>query len=164
VTVASGVCAVSNDWFTFTTTDRSLRQLWEANLLTDRFYSDTSDPWWWNDEFSARKRVPGRRLQILVKAVPGSFDNNWLRAVRLLGVAEFVPGIGDVVEMMLERFSQGIRTYTDCNVRCFESLPSGCHVLATGDVTRGTFAVGRDWDQSSSLRLGLASARIFPES
>ena len=147
-----GTDQAEGDWFSFTTTTATLRQLRDRN--PDVFYA--GNDWWFNQPF-ANKKGKASKLQIRTSAVPGSFSKSWDEQQELLADGEFVPTMRDLVEGMIAYYrATGKRISPDYWVRTQDVSSSGDRVYVRFD------SDGVDvyyWDDSRDDSLGLASAR-----
>src|SRR3989304_2282046 len=88
---------VEGDWFSFTTTTATLRQLRDCNPAV--FYSGNG---WWRAQPSATKKgQAGQQIALRTSAAPGSFSKSWNEQQKLLADGEFVPTVRDLVEGMI---------------------------------------------------------------
>jgi len=75
-------------WFTFTTSERSLKEL-------------CLGPHWWDNQPFANQPGEVRKLRLNISAVPNSFNKTWAEQQKLLKRGEFVPTVRDLVEGLI---------------------------------------------------------------
>ena len=144
---------VDGDWFSFTTTTATLRQLRDRN--PDIFYS--GNDWWLNQPFANKKGKAGQ-LQLRTSAVPGSFSKNWKEQQELLADGEFVPTVRDLVEGMVAYHREtGQRLSSDYWLRT-QDVSSGGFRVDVGFYSCGVL-VRSVWGDCRRSYLGVAVAR-----
>jgi hypothetical protein len=149
-----GDSQVEEDWFSFTTTGASLKELRDQN---SELFHRGSD-WWFNQPFAKKRGQAGGKLQIRTSTVFGSFNKTFVEQQELLSDGEFVPTVRDLVEGMIAYYREtGKRLFSDYWVRTSDVSTDGYRV----DVRFCSDGVGvfSDWDGSRSSLLGLAVAR-----
>ena len=145
---------LGEDWFTFTTTTASLRQLWDLNpdicLLPIR----------WLDQPFADKKGKVGVLHLRTSAHPGSFSKNWNEGRELLEEGEFVPTVRDLVEGMIAYYREtGRRLFSDYSVSAQDvSFPLSRRVYVRF-YPGGKIDLGQIKDNDRSHLLGLSVAR-----
>lgn len=144
---------VDGDWFSFTTTTATLKELRDRN--PDVF--DGENTWWFNQPFASKKGKVGK-IQIRTSAVPGSFSKNWTEQQELLAEGEFVPTVRDLVEGMIAYYrATGKRLFSEYWVRSQDVSANGVRVYVESDSDGvGIYNYG---DGSRASGLGLAVAR-----
>ena len=141
------------DWFSFTTTAATLKELRDRN--PDAFYYAGND-WWLNQPFANKKGKVGE-LQLRTSAAPDSFNKSWAEQQELLADGEFVPTVRDLVEGMIAYYRETGRRLFSSWVRC-QDIPSyGSRVI----VKFGSDGVdvSHSWDDHRPSFVGLAVAR-----
>ena len=145
---------VDGDWFSFTTTTATLRELRDRN--PDIF--PRKESWWLDQSFANQKGEAGQQIAIRTSAVPDSFSKNWNEQQELLADGEFVPTVRDLVEGMIAYYREtGQRLFSDYWVRTqdFSSYGVRVHVrfYSVG------VSVDLSWDDDRRSYLGVAVAR-----
>jgi len=141
------------DWFSFTTTAATLKELRDRN--PDAFYYAGND-WWLNQPFANKKGKVGE-LQLRTSAAPDSFNKSWAEQQELLADGEFVPTVRDLVEGMIAYYRETGRRLFSYWVRC-QDIPSVGGRVFVMVFPDGVF-VNYDWDDGRSSGLGVAVAR-----
>ena len=144
---------VDGDWFSFSTTTATLKELRVRN--PDVFWGENT--WWFNQPFANKKGKTGK-LQIRTSAVYGSFSKNWNEQQELLADGEFVPTVRDLVEGMIAYYrATGKRIFSDFWVRT-QDVSSDGHRAVVAFYSDG-LSVYDVWGGSRYSGLGVAVAR-----
>jgi hypothetical protein len=170
--------AKSDDWFTFTTSRMSLRELLVSNrdliatggalYRTDEPYGidedgyeyalDDSDESWWADYPIAQ--IPGqvRKLALRISLVPGSLNKTWEEQKTFIGENEEVPSARDVVDGVVQYYREsGKRIFDGVGVRTSSTFDSSSHAAVGYLYTH--LMVNYSWDNDRSSNLGVAVCR-----
>ncbi len=149
-----GADQVEGDWFSFTTTAASLKEMRDQN--PELFYS--GNDWWFSQPFAKKRGKAGRKLQIRTSAVPGSFSKTFAEQQGLLSDGEFVPTARDLIEGAIAYYREtGKRLFFEYWVRTEDVSTCGSRVYVR--FRSGGVGVFYGWGDSRSSRLGLAVAR-----
>ena len=141
------------DWFSFTATTATLKELRDRN--PDVFCSGND---WWLDQPFANQKGKAGQLQLRTSVVPGSFSKNWNEQQELLADGEFVPTVRDLVEGMIAYHQvTGGRLSSDYWVRT-QDVSSRGHRVIVRFFSDGVNVINY-WDDLRDSNLGLAVAR-----
>ena len=148
---------VRGDWFSFTTTASSLKELRNSNL--ELFYLP-SDDWWVDESFANQRRGKAEELHLVTSAVPGSFNQTWNEQRKLISGREFVPTARDLVEGMLAyRQKTGKWLFSDLDVRTAD-VASHYRIYHVGvSVRSDRIIITNYFNDDRTSELGLVVAR-----
>lgn len=146
---------VEEDWFTFTTSGKSLNELYASNPdLIDRTTSH------WRNEKFAQARAESREITLRTAAVPYSCSRTFSEQISLLKVNERVPSVREVVDGAIQYFrSTGKRIFPRYYVRCSDVLPDGDRVSVACYFVSGPLLSTGHLDDSRYPSVGLAVCR-----
>lgn len=154
--------AKKGSWFTFATSELSLRELVER--VPDLFNQETS--FWWLDEGFSGDAPEIRRLSLHTSIEAGrdsflpNFNNKtWDEQKALLGKNEQVPSARDVIDGMIQYYLKTRkRIFQDFLVRTSDVSSHGGRILV-GNFARDGLHVSQDEDNLRYSFIGLAVCR-----